>query len=203
MTGRAHRSEHRVGLARAVGLAAVIFSGIYFLSDVIETIQDGFSGPQLVLTLVGEAAIPLFGMTATGDRGVRSERENYESIRIGRLGLISAIGYAYSFVFFTSTVVYAIVNSTADYSTLTGDMGASMTAHGAIMVIAGVGFGLAVIRAGVLPSWTGVALAAGVVAVAATQIAPSGVQLMAAGIRATAFVGMGCALLTAHTVESG
>ena len=193
MTGRAHRSEHRVGLARAVGLAAVIFSGIYFLSDVIETIQDGFSGPQLVLTLVGEAAIPLFVMGLY----VAQRPE------IGRLGLISAIGYAYSFVFFTSTVVYAIVNSTADYSTLTGDIGASMTAHGAIMVIAGVGFGLAVIRAGVLPSWTGVALAAGVVAVAATQIAPSGVQLMAAGIRATAFVGMGCALLTAHTVESG
>jgi hypothetical protein len=171
-------------------LAAVIFSGIYFLSDVIETIQDGFSGPQLVLTLVGEAAIPLFVMGLY----VAQRPE------IGRLGLISAIGYAYSFVFFTSTVVYAIVNSTADYSTLTGDMGASMTAHGAIMVIAGVGFGLAVIRAGVLPSWTGVALAAGVVAVAATQIAPSGVQLMAAGIRATAFVGMGCALLTAHTV---
>jgi hypothetical protein len=193
MTGRAYRSDHRVDLARAVGLAAVVFSGIYFLSDVIETVQGGFSDPQLVLTLIGEAAIPVFviGLYAV------------QRPKIGRLGLISAIAYAYSFVFFTGTVVYAIVNSTSDYSTLTGDVGASMTAHGAIMVIAGVGFGLAVIRAGVLPSWTGVALVAGVVAVAATQIAPPGVQLVAAGIRATAFVGMGCALLTAHAVESG
>jgi hypothetical protein len=105
---RAPRSDHNVCLARAVGLAAVVFSGIY----------------------------------------------------------------AYSFVFFTGTVVYAIVNSTTDYSALTADVGASMTVHGAIMVIAGIGFGLAVIRAGVLPSWAGMALATGVVAVAATQAAP-------------------------------
>jgi len=176
-----------------VGLAAVLFSGIYFLSDVIETIQGGFSGPQLVLTLIGEAAIPFFviGLYVL------------QRPKIGRLGLISAVAYAYSFVFFTGTVVYAIVNATTDYSTLTGDVGASMTAHGAIMVIAGIGFGLAVIRAGVLPSWTGVALATGVVAVAATQAAPSGVQLAAAGIRAAACVGMGCAFLRARRIESG
>ena len=193
MTVRAPRSDHNVRLARVMGLAAVVFSGIYFLSDVIETIQGGFSDLQLVLTLIGEAAIPFFviGLYAV------------QRPQIGRLGLISAIAYAYSFVFFTGTVVYAIVNSTTDYSALTGDVGASMTVHGAIMVVAGIGFGLAVIRAGVLPSWTGVALAAGVVAVAATQAAPPAAQLVAAGIRAAAFVGMGCALLTAHTVESG
>ena len=190
---RAPRSDHNVCLTRAVGLAAVVFSGIYFLSDVIETIQGGFSDLQLVLTLIGEAAIPFFviGLFLV------------QRPQIGRLGLISAMAYAYSFVFFTGTVVYAIVNSTTDYSALTGDVGASMTVHGAIMVIAGIGFGLAVIRAGVLPSWAGVALATGVVVVAATQAASSGAQLVAAGIRATAFVGMGCTLLTAPAVESG
>ena len=180
-------------MARVVGFAAVVFSGLYFLSDVIETIQGGFSDPQLVLTLVGEAVVPFF---VVGLYIVQRPE-------IGRLGLVSAIGYAYSYVFFTGTVVYAMVNSTNDYSTLTGDLGAWMTAHGAIMVMAGLGFGLAVVRAGVLPSWAGVALMIGVVAVALTQTAPDYVQLVAAGIRAAAFAGMGFALLTARPAESG
>ena len=37
-------------------------------------------------------------------------------------------------------------------------LGASMTAHGAIMVNTGLGFGLALVRAGVLPLWAGVGL---------------------------------------------
>ena len=182
----APRSDRDASLARRVGWAAVVFSGIYFLSDVIETIQGRFTDPRLVLTLVGEAAIPFF---VVGLYVVQRPA-------IGRLGLISAVAYAYSFVFFTGTVMYALVNSTADYFALTHDVGASMTVHGAIMVVAGIGFGLAVIRADVLPAWTGVALATGVVAVAATQSAPLGVQLVAAGIRAAAFAGMGFALLT-------
>ncbi len=172
--------------ARSLGVAAVLFSALYVLSDVIETVQGGFSGTQLILTLFAEAAIPfvVVGLYAV------------QRPRIGRLGLVSAIAYAYSYVFFTGTVVYAMVNRTSDYSALTGEMGVSMTVHGAVMVIAGIGFGLAVIMAGVLPRWTGVALAAGVVAVAATQAAPAGVQLVAAGIRAIAFGGMGIAVLS-------
>jgi hypothetical protein len=115
--------------------------------------------------------------------------------RIGRLGLLSALAYAYAFVFFTGTVVYALVNSTSDYSALNHDLGALMTLHGAIMVFAGIGFGIAVARAGVLPPWTGLALGVGVVLVAATQTAPEGIQLVAAAIRDLAFAGIGLALL--------
>ena len=173
-------------VTRIVGLAAVVFSGLYLLSDVIETVQGGFSVPQLILTLVAEAAVPFF---VVGLYIVARPR-------IGRLGLISAIGYAYSYVFFTGTVVYVLVNGTSDYPALTAELGASMTIHGAIMVVAGIGFGLAVIRAGVLPPWTGVALAVGVIAVAATQAAPEVVRLVAAGIRAVAFGGMGISLMS-------
>ena len=144
--------------ARVVGLAAVVFSGLYLLSDVIETVQGGFSGPQLTLTLIGEAAIPFI----VGGLYIVQRPQS------GRLGLISAIAYAYSYVFFTGTVVYAIVNVTSDYSALTGKLGALMTVHGAIMVFAGIGFGLAVIRAGVLPRWTGPA--------ASSRAAPSGLS---------------------------
>ena len=47
-------------LARPVGLAALVFSVIYFVSDLIELAQGGFSPLQLALTDAGEAAIPLF-----------------------------------------------------------------------------------------------------------------------------------------------
>jgi hypothetical protein len=44
------------------------------------------------------------------------------------------------------------------------------------MVIAGLGFGLAIVRAGALPFWAEVAPMAGAVTVALTQTIPEGVQ---------------------------
>jgi hypothetical protein len=70
-----------------------------------------------------------------------------------------------------------------------------MTIHGAIMVLAGLGFGVAVIRARVLPRWTAIALMAGVVVVSLSQTLPAGPQLLAAAIRDLGFAGMGAALL--------
>lgn len=173
-----------------LALSALLFSALYLLSDVIEAMQGGFSNLQLLLTLVAEAAIPVIvlGLYAA------------QRPRIGRLGLVSALAYAYAFVFFCGTVVYALVNQTSDYSALSHDLGALMTLHGAIMVFAGIGFGIAVFRAGVLPSWTGLALGVGVTLVAATQTAPEGVQLIAAAIRDLGFAGMGLALLRAGPI---
>jgi hypothetical protein len=171
--------------AGVLGWAALVFSAVYFLSDVIEAVQGGFSNPQLWLTLVAEAAIPVLVM---GLYAVQRPR-------IGRLGLVSALAYAYAFVFFTGTVVYALVNGTSDFSALSDDLSASMTIHGAIMVLAGLGFGLAVIKAGVLPRWTGASLMVGVVLVAASHGLPPGLQIVAVGMRDLGFAGMGAALL--------
>jgi hypothetical protein len=177
--------------ARLVGLTAFVFSALYLLSDVIEAIQGGFSAGQLWLTLVAEAAIPVFvlGLYLV------------QRAQMGRLGRISAVAYAYSFVFFTATVVYALIEATSDYNTLSQDLRPWMTIHGAIMVLAGVGFGLAVIRAGVLPPWTGIALMAGVVLVAVSQNLPEGLQVLAAGVRDLGFAGMGAALLQTGAVS--
>ena len=45
------------------------------------------------------------------------------------------------------------------------------------MVITGLGFGRALVRAGVLPFWAEAATMAGAVTVALTQTTPEGVQL--------------------------
>jgi hypothetical protein len=175
-------------LSLIVGLAAVVFSALYFVSDLVELAQGGFSTAQLALTFVAEAAIPLFiiGLYAV------------QRPRIGRLGLVGAVGYAYSFVFFTGTVVYALATKTNDWSALVDRLGPWVGIHGVVMVAAGLAFGLAVIRAGVLPRWTGVTLMAGVVLVAVSSGLPDVAQTASAGVRDFAFAGMGASLLLAR-----
>ena len=118
-----------------LGLAAVGFTAVYLISDLIEVAQGGFSTFRLSLTYAGEAAIPLFviGLYAV------------QRPRIGRLGFLGAIAYAYSYVFFTSTVVYALIAGTPNYEALVKVFGAWMTVHGLIMLVGGLAFGLAVV----------------------------------------------------------
>jgi len=170
--------------AKVIGAMALVASALYFLSDVIEVVQGGFSVGQLWLTFVAEAAIPVFVL------GVAALFWS----RLGRLGRASALAYAYSYVVFTGTVVYALVNHTPDYQTLNDRLGTLMLVHGAVMVFAGLGFGYALLRRRLLPAWSCVCLMAGVVLVAVAQGLPDGAQLVAAGVRDLGFAGMGAAL---------
>jgi hypothetical protein len=172
-------------VTRLAGAAAVVFSAVYIASDLLELAQGGFSPVQLGLTYAAEAAIPLFVPALWA-----AQRP-----AIGRLGLAGAMGYAYAYVFFTGTVLYSLVERSPDWSALLAATEPWMTVHGALMVVAGVAFGAAVVRAGVLPAWTGWALAVGVVSVAAANPLPDPIRTVAATIRAAAFVGMGWALL--------
>ena len=163
---------------------AVVSSMLYFGSDVVEVVQGRFSTGQLWLTLIAEATIPVF---VIGFAVIRTQRP------LGWVGDLSAIVYAYAFLYFTRTVVYALTNGTRDYEVLTDRLGLTMTAHGVMMVVAGVGFGCSVIHARLFPTWTAIALMVGVVLVALSQGLPDGVQLVAAGTRDLGFVGMGVA----------
>ncbi len=184
--------RHSGGAAILIGCMALMFSVLYFLSDAIEAAQGGFSDTQLWLTLVSEAAIPIF---VVGLAMVQRSRS------FGFLGDISALVYAYSYLYFTGTVVYALANGIEDHRALTDELGPAMTVHGVVMVFGGVGFGYAVLRARQLPYWTAVTLIAGVILVASTQTLPEGVQLIGAGVRDLGFAGMGVALLrAAHPV---
>jgi len=187
-SNRAPRTQRRdmIDLPLLVGLAAVGFTALYFISDLIEVAQGGFSTFRLSLTYAGEAAIPLFviGLYAA------------QRPRIGRLGLVGAVAYAYAYVFFTSTVVYALIAHAPNYKAVVKVFGAWMTIHGLIMLVGGLAFGLAIARAGVLPRWTGVCLMAGVVLVVAASGLSDIARTIAAALPAAAFFGMGFALLS-------
>jgi uncharacterized membrane protein (DUF441 family) len=177
--------RHSEAPARTIALAAVAFSAVYFISDAIEARQGGFTAGQLWVTLVAEVAIPFFVL------GLAVVQRPH----LGRLGWIGAAMYAYSYVFFTYTVVDALVEGTDDFGALSHDLRPWMVLHGALMVVAGLCFGVGVVRAGVLPRWTAGTLMAGVVLVALAQSLPEGPQLAAAGLRDLGFAGMGAALL--------
>lgn len=190
LTGLGTETTRRIGASPAAvltGAAALVFSLVYLASDLVELGQGGFSTFQLLLTYIAEAAIPLFvlGLYAA------------QRPQIGRLGLASALAYAYAFVFFTGTVTYALIDHTADWSALQDPWGPWILVHSILMVVSGIAFGSAVIRARVLPRWTGTALVGGMVLIAATVGAPDAVRTAAAGVRDLAFVGMGASLLMA------
>jgi hypothetical protein len=176
---------HNLPRAKVVGLSALVFSLLYLLSDVVEAVQGGFSDAQLWMTLAAEAAIPVF---VIGLYLVQRPQMRW----LGRAG---ALAYAYAFVFFTGTVVYALVDGISDYKTLSNDLAPWMIIHGALMVLAGSCFAYAVIRARVLPRWTGITLMTGVIMVAAAQGLSEPLQVLAAAIRDLGFAGMGAAVM--------
>lgn len=168
-----------------VGWAAIVFSALYVVADVVEVAQGDFSTFRLLLTYGAEAAIPLFviGLYVV------------QRPAIGPLGLVGAVAFAYSYVFFTSTVVYALVADIPDWQGVSDAFGAWLVVHGAVMLVGGLAFGWAVWHAGVLPRWTGVCLMVGVVAIAAASGSGNAVRLVAEAVTATAFIGMGLALV--------
>jgi hypothetical protein len=108
--------------------------------------------------------------------------------------VIGAIVYAYAYVYFTYTVVFALVEDVADYDELSDRLGAWMVAHGALMLIGALALGGAILWHAAYPRWTGAVLILGVVLV--TLGLPGVLGFLAAAVRAVAWLGMGLALLT-------
>jgi hypothetical protein len=189
--GPAVQRDHT--LAVVTGWAAIGFSALYLISDLVELAQDGFSPGQLAITYAAEAAIPflLLGLYAL------------QRPAIGRLGLVSAAAYAYTFVFFTGTVLYALVADVPNWDALVNSMPGWINVHSVLMIVAGTGFGVAVVRARVLPRWTGLALIAGMVLIAVAAVLPAAAGTAAAAVRDLAFLGMGAAVLRAARFTEG
>lgn len=174
-------------LAVLIGSAAVLFPALHTLSDVLELRSAGFSPPQLWINYVAFVGIPFVPL------GLHA----IQRPRTGWLSLGGALLYGAAFVFFAATTVYALVGRTRDYPTLLDELGVVYAAHGVMMVVGGLLFGWGVMRAGVLPRWTGVTLATGVLLnlLSSALRLPDLTQIAGSTVRNVALIAMGIAVL--------
>jgi hypothetical protein len=173
-------------LRRLVATGAILAPALHSFTDLLE-IAAGFTPPQLLLNYLAFLALPFVVI------GLHAVQQG----AAGALGLAGALAYAASFVYFAGTTIYALARHTPDYATLLAELGWPYTAHGALMIAGGALFGVAVIRARVLPAWTGVTLIAGVALnlVVALSALPPILQAGGTLLRNIALIGMGVALL--------
>ncbi|MGE0190488.1 MAG: hypothetical protein AB7T63_00465 [Planctomycetota bacterium] len=174
-------------LRRLVGWAAIIAPGLHSLTDVIEWVQGGFSPLQLALNYVAFLALTvlLLGLHAV------------QSGRAGWMSLLGALGYGFSFVYFAHTTLMALESGVPTYEDLWRHLGNAYTWQGALMVLGGVAFGIASLRARVL-SRSGCALfLAGLVVnlIVALLPQPALVQTIGTLIRNGGLIVMGCDVL--------
>lgn len=179
-----------LGHREVLGLVAVCTFAFYLLSDVLEVLGGGFSAAQLLLTFSVEATIPfvVVGLCMA------------QRPRLGSLGEAGALAFACSYVFFAFTALYALVDGVPDFHALTGQFTLLFVANSAIMLLGGLAFAVASLRAEVFPRWTAQAVMAGIVLVVATQAAPDVVRLLPAVLRDAGFIGMGVLLLRGRLI---
>lgn len=98
---------------------------LYIFTDIIELIQSGFSGIQLILTysaMAGAAIfLPLAGYSCSA------------SLRI--IYNVSIFLISLSFVFFSGTAVYAFGGTVSDYGAVISGLGTIYYAHGVFLTV--------------------------------------------------------------------
>lgn len=175
-------------LTKLTGLGAIAFPLLHTLTDVMEWITAGFTNFQLWLNYAAFLPLPavIIGLYAL------------QHPAIGSLGLIGALLYGFSFIYFAHTSLYALAMGTRNYAELWNQLGELYQFHGALMIIGGLAFGIATARARVLPRWTSVLFLLGIslnLAVALLPM-PEILQTVGSTVRNAGLIAMGSSALT-------
>lgn len=162
-------------LRRWLSRTTVAAASLHTLSDVLEWVGGGFSSAQLRLSYLAFLPMPalLLGLYLV------------QRPRIPRYGLAGALLYGFAFVYFAHTALAALANGVESYGAMWRELGATYTFHGAMMILGGFLFGLASLRAGVVPRRTAALFVAGIalhLAVAGLAL-PEIVQTLASTVR--------------------
>lgn len=164
-------------------VGALVAPTLHSITDLMEWLNGGFSPLQLWLNYVAFLPLPalLLGLYAV------------QRPRIPSYGLLGAIGYGVSFIYFTHTTLLALETSVPDYERLWQAIGATYTAHGVLMIASGVMFGTATIRAAVFPRWTAALFLGGITVNLVLGLLPGPDILQTFGtlLRNAGLVGMG------------
>jgi hypothetical protein len=170
-----------------VGAAAVVAPILHSVTDAMEWYQHGFSQAQLWLNYVAFLPMPwlLLGIYA-----VREEE-------LGVPALVGALLYGIAFTYFAHTTLYALASHAPTYEALWQQLGPTYTLHGVFMVVGGLLFTGAALRAGGLPRPAVWLFGAGLLInlVLALVPAPDILQTVGTAVRNAGLVGMGYAIL--------
>lgn len=106
----------------------------------MEWSKGGFSQNQLLLNYAGFLPMPflMIGLYAV------------QRPKIGWLGLTGAIIYGIAFIYFIHTTLLALEESFPNYEMLWHRLGTVYTFHGGLMIVGGLMFGFASLKAGIL-----------------------------------------------------
>jgi hypothetical protein len=178
-----------VGPRAPLAAGAIIAPALHTLTDLLEWLDDGFSPVQLWLNYAAFLPLPaiLVGLYAV------------QRPRIAPHGLLGALAYGFSFVYFAHTTLVALENGVPDYATLWAHLGLLYTVHGALMIAGGLAFGWATLRARVFPRWMPLVFLGGlgVNLVVALLPVPEIFQTVGTAVRNLGLIGMGWSLVGA------
>ena len=183
-----------ITLSVVVGVAAIVAPILHSVTDAMEWYQHGFSRTQLWLNYVAFLPMPwlLLGMYAVRER------------QLGLSGLVGALLYGIAFTYFAHTTLYALASQAPTYEALWQQLGPAYTFHGALMVVGGLLFCMAALRAGGLPRLAVCLFGAGLLVNLVLALVPAPVILQTVGtaIRNAGLAGIGYAILRGDPGET-
>lgn len=173
-----------------VGVTAILAPVLHSATDVFELVNGGFTPGMLWLNYVAFLPMPwlLLGIYAVHD------------VRPPTLGLVGAVLYGAAFTYFAHTTLFALIQRTPTYEELWLALGTAYTVHGALMVIGGLMFAWAMLRAAWLPQGAIWLFALGLLfnLVLAVLPVPDILQTLGTALRNTGLLIVGYAIL-GHT----
>ncbi len=124
-----------------VGVMAVVAPAAHTLTDIMEWLNNGFSGTQLWINYI--AFVPMSWLLL----GLYAVQKPLP----GMTGLTGALLYGASFTYFAFTTLFALELKIPDYETLWNRLGMIYTFHGALMIVGGLMFGYSAWKVNWLP----------------------------------------------------
>jgi hypothetical protein len=180
-----------IALRVVVGAAAIVAPVLHSVTDAMEWYQHGFSQAQLWLNYVAFLPMPwlLLGIYAVCEE------------ELGVPALVGALLYGVAFTYFAHTTLYALASHAPTYEALWQQLGPTYTVHGAFMVVGGLLFTRAALRAGGLPRPAVWLFGTGLLfnLVLALVPAPDILQTVGTAVRNAGLVGMGYAICLDRT----
>ncbi|MGL6260889.1 hypothetical protein [Vibrio sp. WXL210] len=170
-----------------IGVSTIVAPSVHILTDAAEWYHGRFSVFWLWLNYIAFVAMPfvVIGLYAI------------QRSKIQSFGLIGALLYGIAFVYFAHTSLYAITENVLDYQALLQQLGSLYTVHGLLMVVGGIGFGIATYKVQIFPVWTSILFIIGIAANLLVAIigAPEILQTIGSTVRNLGLIGMGIYLI--------